>query len=253
MSGTVYLVGAGPGDPELLTLKAHRLLSSADVVLYDRLLDPNMLSLVKSGAVSVSVGKAPGGRGSSQNAIHRLMVEHAERGALVVRLKGGDPYLFGRGGEEGLALSAAGIPWHVVPGVSSALAAPALAGIPLTHRGVSSGVWIMTAHHIEKMEWESMAKTSSTLVLMMGMATLAQSVACLIANGRDERTPSAAVSKGSWQDQQVVRAPLADLVDAVHVAHLSQPCVIIIGDVTDVLSRGRDFSYPEAWDFTCQV
>ena len=236
MNGTVYLVGAGPGDPELLTLRAVSVLRSAEVVLHDRLIHPDVLRWAPEKALVINVGKAPGGIGWSQAAIHRALIAYAEEGKTVVRLQGGDPFVFGRGGEEVLALTAAGIPVTVVPGVSSALAAPALAAIPVTHRGLSAAVHIAAAHDPERMEWDLLAATSATLVLLMGMAHLKTLSAALIAHGKPAETPAAVITRASYPEQAVVRGTLAELPALAAERRLRPPGVIVVGSVTTVLA-----------------
>lgn len=245
MAGIVYLVGTGPGDPELLTIKAYRLLRQADVVLYDRLMHPDILAWARTDAIRESVGKAPGGYGVNQEEIHRRMIAYARKGRMVVRLKGGDPFVLGRGGEEILTLAGAGVAVDVVPGVTSALAVPALAGIPATHRGVTTSVWIASAHDPELVEWHYLARTNATVVLLMGMATLSESVRRLMGHGRDGNTPAAVVANGSWPDQTVVRAPLISLAQQVRETPLRNPAVIVIGNVTEVLQGFRRSVTPD--------
>src|SRR5512136_2080159 len=189
-----------------MTLKAKRLLGDADVVLFDRLLDPRMLEGVK--AEKIDVGKNAGRHKLNQEGINSLLIEKAEEGNVVVRLKGGDPYLFGRGGEEALALREKGIPFEVVPGVTSSIAAPELAGIPVTHRGISSSVTIVTGHEDPvkdgPLNWEAIAKLGGTLVVLMGVSRLAQNVEALMKGGRSPDTPASIVEKGGWLEQKLV-------------------------------------------------
>lgn len=238
-SGMVYLVGAGPGDPELLTLKAYRLLQSADVVLYDRLVHPDVLKLCAPQARLINVGKGSHGEGMTQEEISARLVAEAQNGLDVVRLKGGDPFIFGRGGEEALALDAANIPWEVVPGLSSALAAATASEIPLTHRGVSAGVCVVTAHREAGWvpDWSETAKFAGTLVILMGMGRLQEISAGLIAAGKDPSTPAAVVHRATWPNQEIVHAPLAAIAEACRKRNLGAPAVIIVGEVTEVLRR----------------
>lgn len=230
--GTVYLVGAGPGDPELITVRGRRCLRHAGVVLYDRLLHPALLDEVPPSARRIFVGKARGQPGIGQAAIHRLLIAHARRGAVVVRLKGGDPYVFGRGGEEAEALHAAGIPWQVVPAVSSALGVPALAGIPLTHRRLAHGFAVVTGHQIadSALDWNALAAID-TLVVLMGLRHLAALSRELIAHGRDPQTPAAAIARGTLPDERVVTGTLADLAPRVIAESLRPPATVVVGDV----------------------
>ncbi len=231
---TVYLVGAGPGDPELLTLRGARLLGRADVVVHDRLVAPELLELAPAHAVRVDVGKTPGRprRPGRQADINALLVEHGRRGATVVRLKGGDPFVFGRGGEEAEALLAAGVPFEVVPGVTAAFAAPAAAGIPVTHRGVSTSVTVVTGRvggpsAAGGLDWASLGRAGGTLVVLMGMAERAAIAGALLAAGRPADTAVAVVHWGTTVDQQVVRTTLAGLA---HV-DLPAPATIVVGPV----------------------
>ncbi|MBN1323799.1 MAG: uroporphyrinogen-III C-methyltransferase [Methanotrichaceae archaeon] len=231
--GKVYLVGAGPGDPELLTLKAKRLLEEADVVLYDRLLSPKILEGLD--AELVDVGKAAGDHKMSQDEINRLLVQKAREGSIVVRLKGGDPYVFGRGGEEAIELRRGGIPFEVVPGVTSAISAPSLAGIPVTHRGLSTAVTIVTGHEEAGKErplnWEALARLGGTLVVLMGLSRLEQNISQLVAGGLSKDTPAAVVEKGGWPDQRLVAGTLADIAGLVREREVVSPAILVVGDV----------------------
>lgn len=233
---TVYLVGAGPGDPKLLTCRAAELLARADVVVHDRLVDPRVLAEVRPGALLVDVGKRPGEL-QRQDRINDLLVEHGKAGKLVVRLKGGDPFVFGRGGEEAAALKEAGVPFEVVPGVSSAVAAPAYAGIPVTHRNVASSFTVVTGH-VEGgsggVDWESLARAGGTLVVLMGIANRAEIASRLMAAGRDPSTPVAAISWGTTPSQRVSRTTLGRLGET----NLEPPATIVIGPVA-----GMDLSW----------
>ncbi len=234
--GTVALVGAGPGDPELLTLRAVRRLQAAEVVVYDRLIDPRVLQYVPVDALRVFVGKAAGRAAMSQRDIERVLVEHALAGRDVVRLKGGDPFLFGRGGEEVEALAAAGVRYEVVPGVSSALAAPASAGIPVTHRRLASSVTIITGHEdpdkVESsIDWEWAAHAPGTLVILMGLERIDAICTRLQKHGRSPRTPAAVVSAGTLPQQRSVHTVLSALPAAAAHANLRSPAIIVVGKV----------------------
>lgn len=231
-SGTVYLVGAGPGDPELITVRGHRLLRQADVVLYDRLVHPELVDLARPSADRIYVGKAPREHTCTQGEINALLVARARQGDVVVRLKGGDPFVFGRGGEEAQALHEAGVPFEVVPGLTSAVSVPAYAGIPVTHRGVSSAFTVVTGHTCEHgssdVDWDALAG-SGTLVILMGLGRLPRIARTLVDAGRSPETPVAVIQSGSTEQQEVVRGTLAD-IDA-RAAHLQPPATIVVGDV----------------------
>ena len=239
MSGRVLLVGAGPGDPDLLTVRALRELERADVLLYDALLDPAILSLAPAHCERIDVGKrGDGTKGVAQDKIADLMIEKARAGKRVVRLKGGDPFVFGRGGEEASRLAGAGIPFEVVPGISSAIAVPAYAGIPVTDRRLSSSVAIITGHrgkddHDHRIDWEGLARSAETLVILMGTAWVEDIVARLVAGGRDPATPAAAIERGSTPQQRVVVARLQDLPARVRASGLKAPTVIVVGRVVE--------------------
>ncbi len=238
--GTVYLVGAGPGDPELITVRGRRCLRAAGIVLYDRLAHPALLDEAPSAARRIFVGKARGRPGIGQDAIHRLLIAHARRGAVVVRLTGGDPFVCGRGGEEAEALSRAGVPWEVVPAVSSALGVPARAGIPLTHRHLAHGFAVVTGQRAEAgdLPWDALAALD-TLVVLMGLKHLASLSRRLIAHGRDPATPAAAIARGTWPEERVVAGTLADLPRRVAALGLAPPVTLVIGDVVALRALNR--------------
>lgn len=232
--GIVSLVGAGPGDPELITVKGLRRLQQADVVVYDRLAAPQLLEAAPERARRIDVGKSPGDHRWSQSRIETLLIAEARRGRRVVRLKGGDPFVFGRGGEECHALGQAGIPYEVVPGVTSAVAAPAHAGIPLTHRSYTSAFTVVTGHTCEEtgdLDWDALSRIG-TLVILMGLARLKQIVATLLAHGRPADTPVAVISRASRPDQKVVRGTLRDV--AQKAAGLPAPATIVVGLVAEM-------------------
>ncbi|MGH9033368.1 MAG: uroporphyrinogen-III C-methyltransferase [Acidimicrobiia bacterium] len=230
---TVYLVGAGPGDPGLITVRGAELLRSADVVVYDRLVSRSLLELARSTAERISVGKAPGRVEMEQGDINDLLVERGRGGAgTVVRLKGGDPFVFGRGGEEAQALAAAGVPFEVVPGISSAIAAPAYAGVPVTHRGASTHFTVVTGHEDPSkgesdVDWEALARAGGTLVVLMGAGRIGEIAERLIAGGRAPDTPAVAVRHGTRPDQRTVRATLA----TIGSAGVDAPAAIVVGAV----------------------
>ena len=231
-TGRVVLVGGGPGAPDLLTIRGRRALSEADVVVTDRLGPTALLDELPASVEVVDVGKTPGHHAVTQDEINRIIVEHAARGRTVVRLKGGDPFLFGRGGEEVLACRLHGIPVEVVPGVSSALSAPASAGIPLTHRGVAAGAHLTHGHGTLTAEAVAcVVDRTATLVVLMGIGLLARHVDHLLASGADPATPVAIVEDGTLRTQRTTYAPLSGIVDAATAARVRAPAVIVIGDV----------------------
>ena len=232
IAGKVYLIGAGPGDPELLTLKAVRRLGEADVVLVDDLVDRRVLGYARAGARIIEVGKRGGCRSTPQAWIERLMIRHARAGRTVARLKCGDPFVFGRGGEEANALARAGLAWEAVSGVSAGFAAPAAAGISVTRRGIASGVTFVTGHRAEggDPDWEALVRGRTTLVVFMGVAALPRIVARLRAAGLPPATPAAAIERATWPEQRVLRSSLGGLpAEALH-AKLRSPAVLLIGE-----------------------
>jgi uroporphyrin-III C-methyltransferase len=232
VSGSVHLVGGGPGDPGLLTIRGLELLRQADVVIHDRLIGPELLDFTSRSALLVDVGKTPGHSAYSQEEINGLLLQHARKGALVVRLKGGDPFIFGRGSEEVEACRSAGVEVEVVPGVSSALAAPAAAGIPLTARGVAQSFAVVTGHLAEESTGASaFADHADTLVILMGRSNLADLALRLISSGRDPNTPAACIQSATTAEQRVTRATLATIADAADRDGLVSPVVTVIGKV----------------------
>jgi uroporphyrinogen III methyltransferase / synthase len=232
--GRVVLVGAGPGDPELITLKGLRWLRRADVVIYDQLATAGLLDEAPEGALRIFAGKSAGKHYLEQSAINAVLIHHAQAGRLVVRLKGGDPFVFGRGGEEILACARAGVAVEVVPGVSAALAVPAAAGVPLTHRGLASSFAVVTGHEDpakpgSAVDWERLATAVDTLVILMGVGALPRIVSRLISAGRRAETPVAVIQRGTTEAQETVIGTLGDI--AVRAARLQAPAVIVIGDV----------------------
>jgi uroporphyrinogen III methyltransferase/synthase len=244
--GLVYLVGAGPGDPGLITVKGLACLQKADVVIYDRLVSPALLRQAPQGCEMIDAGKSPQGHALPQEAINALLVEKALAEKVVVRLKGGDPFLFGRGGEEAEALAEAGVPFEVVPGVTSAIAAPAYAGIPVTHRDHTSTFAVVTGHEDptkadSSVDWQKLATGVGTLVLLMGVGNLPQIVAKLIEHGRDARTPVAIVQQGTEARQKTVTGTLADIVERAREADIKPPAVTIVGEVVRLREKLRWF------------
>ncbi|HEU4873477.1 MAG TPA: uroporphyrinogen-III C-methyltransferase [Pyrinomonadaceae bacterium] len=238
--GTVYLVGAGPGDPGLLTVKARDLIASCDVIFYDYLVNPDILNYAHANVERVYAGKVGGARQTPQDQINADLVGHALLGMRVVRLKGGDPFLFGRGGEEAEALAAAGIPFEIVPGISSALAVPAYAGIPLTHRDHSSSVTVLTGARANDGEFKRnllLSSPADTLVILMGVRHLRAIVADLVAAGRSGETPVAVIRWGSYEGQQTVCGTIDSIADAAAQAEMRAPAVIVIGEVVKLRER----------------
>jgi len=236
-AGHVSLVGAGPGDPELLTLKAARLLGEADVVIFDRLVHPHVLHHARPHARLLYVGKEGGGESAAQEEINALLITHARLGRRVVRLKGGDPFVFGRGAEEALALEAAGITYDVVSGVSSGVAAPAAAGIPVTHRGVSGAVTFATGSRAgREPDWKHLAG-SETLVLFMAGPRLADAMVNLVEAGRSPTTPAAVVEAGTWEHQRVVEGTLASIARLAAEQKVTSPALVVVGDVVSIRSQ----------------
>jgi uroporphyrin-III C-methyltransferase len=254
LPGLVSLVGAGPGDPELITVRGLRCLQQAEVVVHDRLLDPWLLQEAPATAERIFAGKASGKAALSQDGIETVMIARARAGKRVVRLKGGDPFVFGRGGEEVEALAAAGIPYEVVPGVSSAIAAPMAAGIPVTHRELSSMLTVVTGHEDPTkgdtaVDWDWVACGRGTLVVLMGLERLESIATRLIAGGRDAAVPAAVIFAGTWPQQRTVVAPLGLLADAARDAGLQSPALIVVGDVVrfvDIVARAGVDVWAEA-------
>jgi uroporphyrin-III C-methyltransferase len=235
-TGNVSIVGAGPGAPDLITVRGLARLRAADTLVYDRLVSPELVAEAPRHAELVFVGKWRGAATLAQRAIEELLIARARRGQHVVRLKGGDPFVFGRGGEEVAALAAAGIPVEVVPGVTSATAVPASAGIPVTHRELASALTIVTGHENpgkahSALDWHWLAAAPGTLVILMGLERLGAISDRLLRAGRAPDTPAAAIAAGTLPEQRVVSAPLAELADATAAAGLRAPTLIVIGAV----------------------
>ena len=248
-TGFVSLVGSGPGDPELLTIKALRLIQQADVVVFDRLVSTEIIDLIPPGISRISVGKSPGKHCVPQDQINEIIVSLASSGRRLVRLKGGDPYIFGRGGEEALVLRQHGIPFEVVPGVTAAAGCSSYSGIPLTHRGLSQSVRFVTGHlqnnQTLNINWDKLADPDCTLVFYMGLANLQTICAELMRAGLPASTPAAAVHGGTTRRQQKVISSIDELASAVSKAGLQSPVTTIIGDVV-TLSDELDWFLPEA-------
>jgi len=243
--GQVILVGGGPGDPDLLTVGGLKALHEADVVLYDHLAPLACLDQTKPDAVLVDVGKIPRGCQTAQTDINAMLIAHARTGATVVRFKGGDPFVLGRGSEEWLACAEAGIPVRVIPGVSSAIAGPELAGIPLTHRGLTQNFSVVSGHvgpdhPASTVNWDALATSSGTIVILMGVAHLAEICAGLIARGLASDTPAAVVARAALPDKLVLRGTVATLPELAAHAGIEPPALIVIGAVV-----GLDLLNPE--------
>jgi uroporphyrinogen III methyltransferase/synthase len=236
MAGVVYLVGAGPGDPGLMTARSLQLIAKADTIFYDRLIPPGALNGAREDAELVYVGKQPGVPSVPQEEIGEWLIEAARAGRSVVRLKGGDPFVFGRGGEEGEALREAGVEFEVVPGVTAGVAATAYAGIPVTHRDDASAVAFVTGHEDPEKEesaidWEALARFPGTLVFYMGVKRLANNASALIEAGRSPDEPAAAIERGTWPGQRTVEATLGTIAEAVEREEVKAPALIVIGEV----------------------
>ncbi|MDO5699230.1 MAG: uroporphyrinogen-III C-methyltransferase [Dermatophilus congolensis] len=234
--GTVTLVGGGPGDPDLITVAGLKAVQQADVVLHDRLSPAEVLDEAPDGCELVDVGKIPGGKQTPQDEINRLLIEHARAGRRVVRLKGGDSFVFGRGGEEWLACAEAGVPVRVIPGVSSAIAGPALAGIPVTHRTLTQGVTIVAGHvppgdPRSQLDWSALANTRTTLVILMGVAHLPEIAAALQDGGLVGETPAAIVANASTPQARTLHGTLATIAPLAREAAIAPPAITVIGDV----------------------
>jgi uroporphyrin-III C-methyltransferase/precorrin-2 dehydrogenase/sirohydrochlorin ferrochelatase len=250
-TGSVVLVGAGPGDPGLLTLNALRALQEADVILHDRLVSDAVLALARRDAERIPVGKAAGAHSVSQGRIHELLVEHARAGRRVVRLKGGDPFVFGRGGEELEALARHGIPFEVVPGITAATGCAAYTGIPLTHRDHAQSVRFVTAHcgeSVDALDWASLAQPRQTLALYMGVAALGRIGQGLLAHGRAATTPVAIVENGTRPDQRITLTTLAALDDVARRGAIQSPALLIVGEVAALAAQLHWFgAAPRPW------
>ncbi|AKG92369.1 uroporphyrin-III C-methyltransferase [Geoglobus ahangari] len=241
---TVYIVGAGPGEVELLTLKALRLIREADVILYDELIGEEIKELIRkeSKAELIDVGKRAGRHKKRQEEINSLLVEYGKTGKKVVRLKGGDPFVFGRGGEEIEALAEHGIDFEVVPGISSAIAGPAYAGIPVTHRRYDPALVLITGkQERERLNWNALAKLNATIVILMGVSTLRENVERLLRHGKSPETPVAIIERATTPEQRVVRGRLGDIAEIAEKEGVKAPAVIVIGGVVEVEEKVRNF------------
>jgi len=245
-AGKVYLVGAGPGNPDLISVKGVACIKKADVIVYDHLLDDRLLDLADPTVERIYVGKTAGKHTKPQDGINRLLVTKAKEGKTVVRLKGGDPFVLGRGGEEAEVLVQNNIPLEVIPGITSAIAVPAYAGIPVTHRGLASSFTVITGHQDQyksdsSMNWEKLATVTDTLVFLMGVKSLPEIVSKLIEFGRPSDTPAALIKEGTKPEQITVVGSLKDIVAKVKDNHLTPPAIIVIGEVVKLRDKLRWF------------
>jgi uroporphyrinogen III methyltransferase/synthase len=235
----VYLVGAGPGDPGLITVKGLECVRAADVIVYDRLVHPSILDEARSDAEMIYVGKASSNHTMKQDDINQLLVDKARQREYVVRLKGGDPFVFGRGGEEAEELAKAGIDFEIVPGITSAIAVPAYAGIPVTHRGLCCTLGIITGHEdpnkeVSSIKWDKISTGIDTLVFLMGVENLPNIVSELVANGRSADTPVALIRWGTRSEQETLTGTLEDIVEKVKSTGFKSPAVTVVGDVVNM-------------------
>lgn len=247
--GKVFIVGAGPGDPDLITVRGLKAIQQADVVLYDRLANPALLREIPPHAQTIYVGKGPGHQAFTQAQIEHMLVEEARLGKTVVRLKGGDPFVFGRGGEECQSLRENGVPFEVVPGISSALAVPAYAGIPVTHRGLATSFTVVTGHTAGRdeyaIDWGCIPR-QGTLVILMGVQQLGRIVADLLANGRCADTPVAIVEQGTTAEQRTTTGTLATIAALARERGVTHPAIIVVGAVAALHSELAWFGEEEA-------
>lgn len=239
MTGKVYLIGAGPGDPGLITLKGLEVLQKADVIVYDHLASETLLNAAGPEAEWLDAGKFAGNHHMKQDEIENVMIDRAKQGKMVARLKGGDPFIFGRGGEEALALSAAGVPFEVVPGVSSSYGAAAYAGIPVTHRKVASSFHVITGHEDPTkgnsvLDYATLAKEEGTLVFLMGLSHIDTICRMLIENGKNPFTPAAVIASGTTSRQRCVTAALQDIAECTKQEGIRPPAILMVGDVVSL-------------------
>lgn len=237
-TGSVAIVGAGPGDPELITVKAMRCIQEADVILYDRLVNEELLNYGRTGVVLIYCGKSPGQHSMSQEKINELLIQFATGGCKVVRLKGGDPFVFGRGGEEALAVVEAGIPYEVIPGITSAIGVAASTGIPLTHRGIAASFAVVTGsrcpEHVAPIPWDRLAHSVDTLVIYMGVSQLSEIREQLLVHGKDAQTPIALIENGTFACQRTVTGTLENIDKLAVAMKIRNPALIIVGEVVKV-------------------
>jgi uroporphyrin-III C-methyltransferase len=242
--GKVYLVGAGPGDPKLITVRGVECIQGADVILYDRLANPKLLEHAKQGAELIYVGKLPDRHSLPQEEINQLLVAKAQEGKIVTRLKGGDPFVFGRGGEEAMVLNAHGIPFEVVPGITAGIAAPAYAGIPVTQRMVSSSFAVVAGHECPNKEqssinWEKISTAVDTLAFYLGVKNLPLICEQLVKHGRSAQTPVAIIHWGTMPEQRTVVGTLETIVEIAREQRIENPSIILVGDVVNIREQVR--------------
>ncbi|WP_085505990.1 uroporphyrinogen-III C-methyltransferase [Thalassobacillus devorans] len=253
----VYLVGAGPGDPDLITLKAIKCIQQADVILYDRLVNEQLLEETKTGAELVFCGKHPKFHRLKQETINYLLVKYAKQGKKVTRLKGGDPFVFGRGAEEAEALAKQGISFEVVPGITSGIAAPAYAGIPVTHRDISSSFAVVAGHRCkgkhEEIDWNNLSKSVDTLAIYMGVSNLPYICDQLLQHEKKPETPVAVIQQGTTEEQKVVTGTLSTIINEVERAAIRNPAMIIIGEVVHFRERIQSFSLMHQNDYELEA
>ena len=252
--GKVYLVGAGPGDSELITLKGKRCLEAADAILFDELANHELLEFADGDAELIYVGKKPGKHCADQREIEALLIRHARQGKTVVGLKGGDPFVFGRGGEEALALRAAGIPFEIVPGISSAIAAPAYAGIPVTHRSRASSFAVVTGHKAAgtdcEIRWRELAHGVDTLVILMGLQNIQAIMNALLAGGCEPERPVALIQSGTKSEQRTLTGTVTTIADLAAQHRFKSPAVIVVGAVVELAAELDSFHRVEEWQTT---
>src|SRR5215813_7725171 len=235
--GKVFIVGAGPGDPDLLTLKGERCIAAADVIVHDRLVNPVLLQYASSRAELIYAGKQPRMPCADQRKIEAILIQHARAGKIVVRLKGGDPFVFGRGGEEAEALKEAGIDYEIVPGVSSAIAAPAYAGIPLTHRRYASSVAIVTGHEVDKIKWRDLLQAVDTIVILMGLHNLRAIMDRLTAVGCEADKPVAIIQSGTHVSQKRLEGTVHTIAHLAERRNFRSPAIVVVGEVVRLAKR----------------
>lgn len=248
--GKVYLVGAGPGDPDLITLKGLKCIQEADVILYDRLVNKDLLNYAKTDVELINCGKLPDYHLLQQDTINRFLIKYAKKGKVVTRLKGGDPFVFGRGGEEAEALATSGVSFEIVPGITAGIAATAYAGIPVTHRDHASSFAIVTGHRKkdeeDNIKWEALAKGIDTLAIYMGIKNLPYIQGKLIEHGKSPETPVALIHWGTLKTQRTAVSTLANVVDTAIKEQISNPCMIVVGDVVNLREKIKWFEAKQA-------